>query len=481
MESDSVLNHPIYIALLAENAELRAENTVLRAELSSLREAMNQMRKLLESFQEKASKDSHNSHKPPGSDGPQAPPRPPIPATGRKRGGQKGRIGKARKPLPEGSEQRTVDVPLPDCCPHCNYPIPPEAMTHTVTHRVCDLVRQLTEVIAFRLQHGICGACHKVIKAELPPEAGVGEIGHRLRGLAAYLRTQGRMSIGPLRFYFQEVLGIDISRGWLHKSGGRVSEALEPVWKILLDEIRAADVVNMDETGFGRKDRDWIWVALSARTVLFHFSGTRSAEALKVILPENFAGVLCTDRYNAYKTLKEATRQYCWAHLRRELVAMSEAVDPTVANLGKKMLADQERIFDLWHRFRQQEIRRIDLRKQSAIILARLKHNLSLASVMDHKASRLLGRDLIKHWGKLWTFLRIDGVEPTNNSAERALRPLVILKRIFQRLPSTGGKQFFERLFSTGMTARVRGVPYFDWLIRALHANHQGLAPPVLA
>lgn len=472
MEFDPLLNDPRYVALAAENAALRCE-------LASLKEAMGRLEKLLEALEGKLSKDSHNSHKPPGSDGPQAPPRAPAAPTGRKRGGQLGRAGKAREKLPEGSERRTVEVAL-TICPHCACTVPPGAITGGTTHRVLDLVRQLTEVVAYKLQEGCCPNCHRDIQAPRPAEAGSSELGPQLQALAAYLRTQGRMSLGPLQFYFREVLGIEVSRGWLYESGARTSGILQPAWKALRDEIQSAEVVHMDETGFGRKDRDWIWVALSARAAFFHFSTTRGYTALQAILPEDFKGVLCTDRYATYHKLKHAVRQFCWAHLRREFVALSEAKNTPVARIGKQLLEDQERVFDLWHRFRDKEIDRTYLRKGSSLILARLKHNLRLATLTDHKAAQTLGKSLLENWAKLWTFLRVDGVEPTNNKAERSLRPLVILKRIFQRLPSNRGKQFFERMATTGATARIRGVPFFQWLIQSIHAHHHRQPLPAL-
>jgi len=479
MEHDPVLTDPRYLALVKANEELRAENAALKAELKALKESFAEVKMLLEALQEKAAKDSHNSSKPPGSDGPQAKPRPSAPPKGRKRGGQNGRDGKARMPLPEGSEKRTVPVKL-EQCPHCNHRIPPEAITGTKMHRVLDLVQELTEVIGFQLEEGICPCCQKKIKAELPPTAGMGEIGHNLRALVAYMRSQGRMSIGSLKFFFSEILKIDVSRGWVYESGMFVSDAVKEAWEILGEEIQKADVVNMDETGFGHKERNWIWVALSARTVFFHFSHTRGFEALKVILPETFAGVLITDRFSTYKKMKEAMRQFCWAHLKREFIALSESKDAEVAKLGKQLLDDQVRVFDKWHEFKAGTITRGQLRMSSSIILARIKQNLMQISKMEHKAARVLGKDLLLHWNKLWVFLRVDNVEPTNNSAERALRPLVILKRIFQRLPSTRGKQFFERLFSIGATARVRGVPIFEWLIEAVRASCEKRPLPAL-
>ena len=469
MEPDPLLSDPRFVSLLAENAALRAEIVGLREVLEVLKASAERTEKLLVSLQERLGKDSRTSSKPPSSDGPSAPPRPPSAPTGRKRGGQPGRKGSARMMLPEGSEDRVVPVPLA-CCPHCSTAIPPDRITGSTMHRVVDLAQKLTEVIGYALAQGTCPHCRKQVQAPLPPEAAPGGIGPRLQAAAAYLRTEGRMSLTPLQRYFSEVMGVAVSRGWLHESGVALSRKLEPAWENLAEQIRGAEVLNLDETGFGRKDRDWIWAALSARTVLFHFSGTRGAKALTTILPEGFSGVIGTDRYGAYNALKSAVRQFCWAHLRREFIALSESRHPEVAVLGTRLVAEQEEVFALWHAFRNGEITRKDLRAFTAINLARLKRGLLQASAMDHKAARNLGKDLLKNWDRLWVFLKVEGVEPTNNRAERALRPLVILKRIFQRLPSPDGKRFFERLLSLGATARMRGVAYFDWLLKALRA-----------
>lgn len=478
MESDPLLSDPRHVALLAENAALRAEIAGLREVLEGLKASAERTEKLLAALEERLGKDSRNSSKPPSSDGPSAPPRPPSTPTGRKRGGQPGRKGSARIMPAEGSEDRVVPVPL-CCCPHCSTEIPADRITGSTMHRVVDLAQKLTEVIGYALEQGTCPHCQRKVQAPLPPDAAPGGIGPRLQAAAAYLRTEGRVSLTPLQRYFSEVLGISVSRGWLHESGVALSRHLAPAWEQLAEQIRSADVLNLDETGFGRKDRDWIWVALSARTALFHFSDTRGAKALKVILPEDYQGVIGTDRYGAYYALKSAVRQFCWAHLRREFIALSECPKPDVAALGRRLLAEQEEIFTLWHAFRNGVISRADLRTISALNLARLKRGLLLASRSEHKAARVLGKDLLRHWKKLWVFLRVEGVEPTNNKAERALRPLVILKRIFQRLPSLEGKRFFERLLSFGATARIRGVAYYDWLLKALHAAK--LAQPLPA
>ena len=479
MEPDPLLSDPRFVSLLAENAALRAEIVGLREVLEVLKASAERTEKLLVSLQERLGKDSRNSSKPPSSDGPSASPRPPSAPTGRKRGGQPGRKGSARMMLPEGSEDRVVPVPLA-CSPHCSTAIPPDRITGSTMHRAVDLAQKLTEVIGYALEQGTCPHCRKQVQAPLPPEAAPGGIGPRLQAAAAYLRTEGRMSLTPLQRYFSEVMGVAVSRGWLHESGVALSRKLEPAWENLAEQIRGAEVLNLDETGFGRKDRDWIWAALSARTVLFHFSGTRGAKALTTILPEGFSGVIGTDRYGAYNALKSAVRQFCWAHLRREFIALSESRHPEVAVLGTRLVAEQEEVFALWHAFRNGEITRKDLRAFTAINLARLKRGLLQASAMDHKAARNLGKDLLKHWDKLWVFLKVEGVEPTNNRAERALRPLVILKRIFQRLPSPDGKRFFERLLSLGATARIRGVAYFDWLLKAVRAAKLNQPLPAL-
>jgi len=486
MEPEEILKHPLMLALMAEREaalteveKLRAENAALRSEMEKLREAMGRLEPLLEKLQSRLEKDSHNSNKPPSSDGPGTPPRPPSKPTGRKRGGQPGRKGKFREALPEGSETRTVHVKL-TTCPHCAGEIPPEAITGSQTDRVLDLVQQLTEVTAYRREEGCCPHCHRQVQAPIPPEAGGGELGPRLRALAGYLRTEGRMSIGVLHYFFNESLQVRVSRGWLYESCVALGQALAPTYEDLRREVRHSLVVNMDETGFGRKDRNWIWTALAARTAIFHFATSRSQEALLEILPEDFPGVLGTDRYAAYHRLKKAARQYCWAHLRRDIIALSERKEDEVQAIAKRMLADQEEIFIWWHMFRDEEIDRKSLRAGTAVILARFKRNFQALANTKDKIARRFGSTLIENWSRLWTFLRVENLEPTNNSAERALRPLVILKRIFQRLPSQRGREFFERIYSTGATARIRSVQLFEWLIRTLNAYRLGEPAPAL-
>jgi hypothetical protein len=114
------------------------------------------------------------------------------------------------------------------------------------------------------------------------------------------------------------------------------------------------------------------------------------------------------------------------------------------------------------------------------VILARFKRNFLALAGTNHKKAKKFGVTMVEHWARLWTFLRVENVEPTNNAAERILRPLVIMKRIFQRLPSPRGREFYERLCSVGATARIRGVQIFDWLIKALHASYLGEPVPDL-
>ena len=148
--------------------------------------------------------------------------------------------------------------------------------------------------------------------------------------------------------------------------------------------------------------------------------------------------------------------------------------------IAKRMLADQEEIFIWWHMFRDREIDRKCLRAGTAVILARFKRNFLALTKTNDKKAKTFGSALIENWSRLWTFLRVENLQPTNNIAERALRPLVILKRIFQRLPSQRGREFFERVYSAGATARIRSVQLFEWLIRALNAYRLGEPAPAL-
>ena len=191
--------------------------------------------------------------------------------------------------LEEGSEDRVIPAPL-TCCPYCSAEIPPGRITSSTMHRVFDLAQKLTEVIGYALEQGTYPHGQKREQALHPPEASSGGLSPRLQTAAAYLRIEGRMSLTPVQRYFSEVPGVSVSRGWLHESGVALSQHLESTWEGLAEQIRGANMLNLDETGFGREDRDWIWVALSARTALFHFIDTRGVKTLKAILPEDYPG-----------------------------------------------------------------------------------------------------------------------------------------------------------------------------------------------
>jgi transposase len=415
-------------AAVAEAERLRADNAALRTELAQLREALVRLEKLLETLQDSLSKDSHNSSKPPSSDGPGAAPRQPKPPTGRKRGGQPGHKGKTRSALPEGSESRMVAVPL-TTCPHCSHTMPREAITGTQVERVLDLVKELTEVTAFHIEEGCCPHCHQHVRAPLPPEVGAGDLGPCLRALAAYLRIEGKMSIGTLHAFFNEILQIEVSRDWLFDACIALGQAVEPVYEDLRQDIRHSLFVNMDETGFGRQERNWIWTALAARMAFFHFGTTRGYQALRAIFPEDFADVLCTDRYAAYHKLKKAVRQYCWAHLRRDIIALTESGNARVEVIAKRMLTDQESLYVWWRQFRDGALDRRDLGAQTALILARFKRNFQALAEAKNKKARTFGASLSENWDHLWMFLKVEGVEPSNNAAYAAsrIRPRVIL------------------------------------------------------
>ncbi len=148
--------------------------------------------------------------------------------------------------------------------------------------------------------------------------------------------------------------------------------------------------------------------------------------------------------------------------------------------IGRWGVAEIERLFALWHRFRAGEYDRQELRRRLVPLQARLGRLLHCGQENPDRKTAALCRELRKWWPALWTFARVEGAEPTNNGAERALRPAVLWRKESFGSDSEGGSRFVERLLTVAATSRQQGRPLLDFLIAAGEAALHGTAPPSL-
>jgi len=245
--------------------------------------------------------------------------------------------------------------------------------------------------------------------------------------------------------------------------------------------VLASGAINIDETGWFRAGENRsMWTAASKHGAIFRIVADRHRDRLIELLGPDFAGIVTSDRWWAYDHLDPEHRQACWSHLQRDFRFHSEGL-ALQKTFGLAGLALTGQLFATWRAFAEHHDRDRLLREMTPIqteLLTLLEH--AGQKTKRHRLHRRFANNLIKIWPALWTFLTVDGVTPTNNAAERALRGPVIHRRLSYGNQSDDGERFTERSLSASVTCRLQHRSLLTYL-RDLHAAHQtGGALPAL-
>jgi transposase len=236
----------------------------------------------------------------------------------------------------------------------------------------------------------------------------------------------------------------------------------------------------VDETGWRQaKQRAWLWTAVIGELTVFHIDRGRGGAAVAALLGSELTGVVGSDRWSAYRRFPAERRALCYAHLKRDFQSLVDR-GGEAAPIGHWGLAEIERLFALWHRFRAGEFDRKELQRRLVPFQARMGRLLRRGQKNPDQKAAALCRELTKWWPALWTFTRVEGVEPTNNVAERALRPAVLWRKGSFGSDSIGGSRFAERLLTVVATSRQQGRKVLDFLVAAGEAAVRGTAAPSL-
>ena len=424
---------------------------------------------------------SSNSSKPPSTDPPWLRP-PPPPPSGRAPGGQPGHAGHHRIRLPP--ERVTAIVPhVPPQCERCGRALPPMAGPHDTAptwHQVLELPLHPVEVTEHQGHARHCAHCGHVTLADIPAQVRAHCLGPRLSAAVSYLSARCHCSKRPIREALEVLLGVPIALGTVCLCEAEMSGALVAAHAEVARDVRAAPALNVDETGWSERGRlCWLWLAASARTVLFQIGPTRAVAGLRALLgaqPQNF---VTSDRWQAYNCLALTQRQLCWAHLERDFQALVER-GAGCAELGVAGLHAWARVLVAWRDFKAGRLDRRALEAQLEPVRQGLREDLERArDGPAGRVSRFAGR-ILKLEPALWTFARTDGVEPTNNHAERQLRPGVLWRKRSFGCQSERGCRFVERMLSVVQTLLLRQRPVLDYLTAALTAHRHRLPAPRL-
>lgn len=427
-------------------------------------------------LEEKLNKNSTNSSKPPSSDPPSVKRRPPTSASGKKRGGQPGHRRQARPLVPPEQLRQVIDCKPPQCrwCHTTLAGDDPEPIRHQVAE-----VPPVTPVVdEYRLHRLMCPRCRTSTCATLPPGVPRGAFGPRLRAILSVLAGGYRLGKRPIRQLAFDLLGLSISVGMICRLERQSADELEAPVEELRQYVREAAVAHIDETSWWQgRDKMWLWAAVTRLVTVFTIAPTRGANVAKEILGTDAGKVVISDRLSSYGWIKR--RQFCWAHLNRDFQAMIDRGGES-AEVGRLLLGHSERLFGWWHRVRDGTMARATLRSKVAMMRFSVREDLRRGVKCGCSKTAGTCRELLAGESHLWTFVRVEGVEPTNNDAERALRHGVIYRKLSGGTDSEAGSRFVERMLSVVATCRQQEVNVLDYLTRCYQARLDGQPVPSL-
>jgi transposase len=452
--------------------EAQAYIRVLEARVAALEATVQQL-------QEQLQQNSRTSSRPPSSDAPEAlAKRPRRQPTGRRPGGQPGHEGHARGLVPV--EQVDVIVPVkPERCRHCQQPLQ-GADRQPQRHQVTEIPPVQPVITEYQLHQLVCSACGAATRAEVPPGVATGGFGPRVQAIIALCTGAYHLSQRTTHTVLQDLFGVSLGLGTIaNLEQATVRAVAEPV-----AEARAyvpqQPAAYLDETGWreGRR-RAWLWTAVTAGVTVFVVRLSRSAAVAHELLGESFWGYLVTDRWSAYSWYPPWRRQLCWAHLARDLEAMV-ARGGLSQVIGEALQAQVHQMFHWWHRVRDGTLAQASFAHYMRPIRREIERLLEAGQTCGVPKTEGTCRDILKRRQALWTFVRHAGVDPTNNAAERAIRPGVLWRKGSFGTQSSEGSRFVEAMMTVVATLKQQHRPVLDYLTAACEAALHGEAAPSL-
>lgn len=399
-----------------ENEQLRAENALLKEQLQ---------------------RNSENSSQPPSQDPVKEKKTLSQREGKRQRGGQPGHVGRGQKLYPAEACEQIVDY-YPQTCAHCGERLKGD---DPAPHRVqqIELPPLAPLVIEHRFHALSCECFNRLTRGWDEAVMNNGVYGERLSALVGWLSSVGHQSHHQVQGLLSEVFEIEISTGSVNRLRREFSDSLSDIVTTAGEYVQSQAVVNMDETGFRQGNADghnqqqqqgWLWVVVTPLVSYFAVFLSRSQTVAKAMLTSEFSGIVGSDRCGAYSWLANTQRQVCWAHLKRDFTKIAERSGRS-ADLGEALLKQQKLLFTAWYQIRDGTLSRDNFIEQVQPIWDAVKRLLSEGAAYEitkgekTPLAKTVGtcKKMLTVEPAFWTFVDCQGVEPTNNAAERALRP----------------------------------------------------------
>jgi transposase len=420
-------------------------------------------------------KTPENSSLPPSSQHPHAKPERRKSGSKKGRGGQPGHP-KHERPLIPADQCHAVQALRPTECRRCgerlrgNDPAP-------LRHQVWELPEIQPHVTEYQRHRLACPGCGETTRAELPVGVSPSTAGPRLVALVALLMGAFRPSKRRTALFLEQILGQPCSPGWVVKLQNQATAAVRPAYDELIAALPQEPVVGMDETPTQEAHRKaWLWTAAAGKFTVFAVRASREGTAVTDLVGKSFAGVVTCDRAKMYWQVPRL--QWCWAHLKRDFQALIDSGSPQAKRLGYDLRCGARRLFAHWADYRAGTISRAALVRRLGPIRRRVERLLLRGSQSGNRLFQGMCRELHHYRQRLWVFLRHEGVEPTNNASERALRHPVIWRKLSFGTQSAAGSRFVETMLTVVETCRQQKRSVFHYLVEAIQARCAGQITP---
>ena len=433
----------------------------------------------IEALEQKLGINSHNSSKPPSSDGPEVEkPAKKSRKKKRKQGAQPGHEPHLRVPFAEEDVTESYDL-TPKECAHCGSNNVHESGEDPRLHQTCEIPPIKPIVIQYIMHTVDCADCGNQTVAGLPKNVSPSPFTSSVVSCVAILTGVLHLSKRKALVALEDLFNSPISLGGVSACEARVSEALEAPVEEGHEYAQDQASANADETSWrrGNKIKGWLWVIVANAVAIFKVQATRSKESARNILGR-FKGILSVDRYCAYR-VHNGLWQACWSHLKRDFTKISEYSAET-GKIGAALLEKEAAIFKLWYRVRDGTMTRKSFQTKMRAIRAQVGALLEVGTDCGTAKVEGMCKKILEVEDALWTFVDHEGIEPTNNEAERAIRTAVLWRKGSFGTQSDRGARYVERVLSTYATCKRQGRSIIQYLNEVCHAHANNLPAPSL-
>ena len=371
--------------------------------------------------------------------------------------GQK--VGHKGLTRPYATPDRQVEVTM-DRCPDCGTDL---GAPFRIDSKIVEEIPEPQPIIVteYKIAHYRCPCCRKEVAAKDPGCPHEGKFGNNVIAQATLLKYEDRIPHRKIHDAMMRIFGLKISPATIFDLTRRAADAIRSEYDAILSKIRSAQILYVDETSIHvQGERHWIWTFSTPSESFFVIRKSRGMKVLMEVLTRRFKGIIVCDGWKPYARFTKRI-QRCWAHLLRESKDIAEKFEEAIPlhNALKELYAI---LTEALENDPPPEVRKTLWQLAREALRHWIMKEYSVENVRKFIGKINNGFD---YW---FTFIINPGVEPTNNRAERALRPQVVLRKILGTLRNDKGTSIHERIMTTLATWGQRGLDSLQMLTAKL-------------